>query len=135
MLGYACGTIRGTVLAPGGALRVTAHTARAAAPYIIFTGLAGYSLSEPRTPSELIGLGIGWLLGWLAVLGFWLTYRRIRAKGPRDDLSGNAGPWRPITAAAVQAVTFNVIPEGAGRCQAGLACRFAVVQGLQGMAA
>jgi hypothetical protein len=28
----------------------------------------------------------------------------------------------------------RVIPEGAGRCQGGLACRFAVVRGLQGMA-
>jgi DivIVA domain-containing protein len=87
MLGYASGTIRGTALSPGSARRVMAHTARAAAPYIIITGLVDYLRSWPRTPLEWIGLGIGWLLGGLTVLGFRLAYRRIRGNGPGDDLT------------------------------------------------
>jgi DivIVA domain-containing protein len=177
MLRYASGTIRGTALAPGSAPRVMAHIARAAAPYIIITGLANYFLSRPKTPLEWIGLGIGWLLGLLTVSGFCLAYRRIRGKGPGDDLtdafearararaqaraawilqarasagsaasaagytpgsfprrrlgpgyraaevdefiarieatlSGNARPGHAITAADVQAVTFNVTRHG-----------------------
>jgi len=87
MLGYATGTIRGTALTPGSAPRVMVHMARAAAPYIIITGLVDYLRSWPKTPLEWIGLGIGWLLGCLTVFGFWLAYRRVRGKGPGDDLT------------------------------------------------
>ena len=87
MLGYASGIIRGTALAPGRAPRVIAHTVRRAAPYLIITGLVDYLWNQPKTPLEWIGLGIGWLLGCLAVSGFWLAYRRIRGKGPGDDLT------------------------------------------------
>ncbi len=177
MLRYASGTIRGTVLTAGSAPRAMAHTAGAAAPYIIITGLVDYLLSWPKTPQEWIGLGIGWLLGLLTIFGCWLAYRRIRGKGLGEDLtdalearartraqaraacilqgrasagsatstaghtadsfprrklgpayraaevdefiarieatlSGNARPGQAITAADVQAVTFNVTRHG-----------------------
>jgi hypothetical protein len=50
MLSYASGTIRGTALAPGSAPRVMAHKVRAAAPYIIITGLVDTSGAGRRLP-------------------------------------------------------------------------------------
>jgi DivIVA domain-containing protein len=87
MLRYASGTIRGTALTPGSARRVMAHMARAAAPYIIITGLVDNLLGWGKTPQEWIYLGIGFLLGSLTVSGCRLAYRRIRGKGPGEDLT------------------------------------------------
>jgi DivIVA domain-containing protein len=86
MLRYASGTIRGTALAPGSARRVMAHTARAAAPFII-TGLVAYLRGWTKTPQEWIGLGTGCLLGSLITSGCRLAYRRMRGKGLGDDLT------------------------------------------------
>jgi len=86
MLGYATGTIRGTALTPGSVRRVMGHLAGAAAPFLI-TALVAYLRGWTKTPQDWIGLGIGWLLGCLTVFGFWLAYRRIRGKGPGDDLT------------------------------------------------
>jgi len=49
-------------------------------------------------------------------------------------LEGRPPRYRPVIRVEPTG-SRNVIPEGAGRCQAGLACRFAVVQGFAGMAA
>jgi DivIVA domain-containing protein len=86
MLRYASGTIRGTALTPGSARRVMAHTAGAAAPFII-TGLVAYLRGWAKTPQEWIGLGIGCLLGSLTISGCRLAYRRKRGKGLGDDLT------------------------------------------------
>jgi DivIVA domain-containing protein len=172
MLRYASGTIRGTALTPGSARRVLAHAARAAPPFIII-GLVFYLLGWAKTPQDLIYLGIGALLGRLAISGCRLAYRKKRGKGLGEDLtaraqarartraagilqarapagsvnaaaghaagsfprrklgpgyraaevdefiarieatlSGNARPGPAITAAEVQAVTFNVTRHG-----------------------
>ena len=89
MLRYAAGTIRGTVLTPGSARRMMAHTADAAAPFII-TGLVGYLLGWGKTPWEWIYLGIGCLLGSLTVSGCRLAYRRKRGNGLGEDLTAAA---------------------------------------------
>ena len=86
MLGYASGTIRGTALTPGSARRVMAHLAGAAAPFLI-TALVAYLRGWTKTPQDWIGLGVGCLLGSLAVSGCRLAYRRTRGKGPGDDLT------------------------------------------------
>jgi DivIVA domain-containing protein len=79
MLRYASGTIRGTALTPGSARRVMAHTARAAAPWII-AGLVGFLWRLAKTPHEWISVGIGCLLGTLLgsliAFGCRLAYRR-----------------------------------------------------------
>jgi DivIVA domain-containing protein len=179
MLRYASGTIRGTALTPGSARRVLAHAARAAPPFIVL-GVVDYLLGWAKTPQDWIYLGIGALLGRLAISGCRLAYRRwgkglgkgmtaaiearartraqararARAAGilqaralagsvnaavghaagsfPRRKLgpgyraaevdefiarieatlSGNARPGPAITAADVQAVTFNVTRHG-----------------------
>jgi DivIVA domain-containing protein len=85
MLRYASGTIRGTALAPGSARRVMAHMAGAAVSFT-FTGLAFYRLGWAKTPQEWIYLGIG----FLAVSGCGLAYRRKRGKGLGDDLMAAA---------------------------------------------
>jgi DivIVA domain-containing protein len=113
MLRYASGTIRGTALTPGSARRVMAHRARAAAPYLIITSLVDYLRSWPKTPLEWIGLGIGWLLGCLIVFGFWLAYRRIRGKGPGDDLT-DALEARARTRAQARAVGILQARASAG---------------------
>jgi hypothetical protein len=93
MLRYASGTIRGAALAPGSARRVMAHTARAAAPFII-TGLVAYLRGWTKTPPEWIGLGIGCLIGSLITSGCRLAYRRMRGKGlgdgPADAVAARA---------------------------------------------
>jgi DivIVA domain-containing protein len=86
MLRYASGTIRGTALTPGSARRVMAHTAGAAAPFIL-TGLVAYLWGWAKTPQEWIYLGIGCLLGSLALSGCRLAYRRKRGEGPGEDLT------------------------------------------------
>lgn len=86
MLGYASGTIRGTALAPGSARRVMAHLAGAAAPFIT-TALVAYLRGWTKTPQGWTDLGIGCLLGSLAVSGGRLAYRRMRGKGPGEDLT------------------------------------------------
>jgi len=86
MLGYATGTIRGTALTPGSVRRVMAHLAAAAAPFLI-TALVAYLRGWTKTPQDWIGLGIGCLLGSLAVSGGRLAYRRKRGKGPGADLT------------------------------------------------
>ena len=120
MLRYASGTIRGTALTPGSAPRVRAHMARAAAPYIIITGLVDYLRSWPKTPLEWIGLGIGWLVSCLTVFGFWLAYRRIRGKGPGDDLT-DALEARACTRARARAASIlqAMASAGSGNSTAG----------------
>jgi DivIVA domain-containing protein len=59
--------------------------ARAAAPFIT-TGLSFYLLGWAKTPQEWISLGIG----FLAVFGCGLAYRRKRGKGLGDDLMAAA---------------------------------------------
>jgi DivIVA domain-containing protein len=86
MLRYASGTIRGTALTPGSARHVMAHTAEAAALFII-TGLMDYLLGWAKTPQDWIYLGIGYLLGSLTISGCRLAYRRKRGKGLGDDLT------------------------------------------------
>jgi len=86
MLGYAFGTIRGTALTPGSARRVLAHLATPAAPFLV-TALVAYLRGLTKTPQDWIDLGIGCLLGSLAVSGCRLAYRRKRGKGPGADLT------------------------------------------------
>jgi DivIVA domain-containing protein len=86
MLRYASGTIRGTALTPGSARRVLAYTANQAAP-IIAIGVLDYFQGWTRTPQGWIYSGIGWLIGSLIVSGGELAYRRMRGKGPGDDLT------------------------------------------------
>ncbi len=89
MLRYASGTIRGTALTPGSARRVMAHTAGAAAPWII-GGLVVFLWRLAETPQEWIYVGIGCLLGSLVTFGCRLayrTYRRKRGKGLGEDLT------------------------------------------------
>jgi hypothetical protein len=86
MVGYATGTIRGTALTPGSVRRVMAHLAGAAAPFLI-TALVAYLRGWTKTPQDWIDLGIGCLLGSLAVSGFRLAYRRKRGNGPGTDLT------------------------------------------------
>jgi DivIVA domain-containing protein len=81
MLRYASGTIRGTALTPGGARRGMVRVAGAAVSFIV-TGLACYRLGWVKTPQEWFYLGIG----FLAVVGGGLAYRRKRGKGLGDDL-------------------------------------------------
>jgi hypothetical protein len=81
MLRYASGTIRGTALTPGGARRVIAHMAGTAVSFII-TGLTVHQLGWAKTPQEWIYVGIG----FLAVSGCGLAYRRKRGKALGDDL-------------------------------------------------
>ena len=81
MLRYASGTIRGTALTPGSARRVMAHIAGAAVSFVI-TGLAAHQLGWAKTPQDWIYVGIG----FLAVSGCGLAYRRKRGKGLGDDL-------------------------------------------------
>lgn len=85
MLRYASGTIRGTALTPGSARRVTAHAAGTAAQFIL-AGLVIYLLGWAKTPQDWIYQGIGCLLGFLALSGCGLAYRRKRGKGLGDDL-------------------------------------------------
>jgi DivIVA domain-containing protein len=86
MLGYASGTIRGTALTPGSARRVLAYLAGRAAPVLI-SALVVYLQGWAKTPQEWISVGIGCLLGSVAVSGFRLAYRRKRGKGLGDDLT------------------------------------------------
>jgi DivIVA domain-containing protein len=79
MLRYASGTIRGTALTPGSARRVMAHMTGAAVSFII----AG--LAFAKTPQDWIYVGIGCLLGSVAISGCRLSYRRKRGKGLGDD--------------------------------------------------
>ena len=89
MLRYASGTIRGTALTPGSARRVMAHTARAAAPWII-AGLVVFLWRLAKTPQEWIWVGIGCLLGTLLssliAFGCRLAYRKW-GKGLGEDLA------------------------------------------------
>jgi hypothetical protein len=85
MLRYASGTIRGTALTPGSARRVMAHMAGVAAPFIT-AGLVIYLLGWVKTPQDWIGVGIGCLLGSLAISGCKLAYRRARSRGLGDGL-------------------------------------------------
>ena len=101
MLRYASGTIRGTALTPGSARRVMAPIAGTAASFII----AG--LCWAKTPQDWIYVGIGCLLGSLAISGCRLAYRRKRGKGLGDDLTdavearartrAQAGPGPPAS--------------------------------------
>jgi DivIVA domain-containing protein len=86
MLRYASGTIRGTALTPGSARRVMANIAGAAASFII-AGLSEHLLGWAKTPQDWIYVGIGCLLGSLAISGCRLAYRRKRGKGLGDDLT------------------------------------------------
>ena len=86
MLRYASGTIRGTALTPGSARRVTAHIAGTAAQFII-AGLVVYLLGWAKTPQDWIYRGIGCLLGFLAISGCRLAYRRKRGAGPGEELT------------------------------------------------
>lgn len=86
MLRYASGTIRGTALTPGSARRVMGHMADAAAPFMII-GWVVHLLGWAKTPQEWIYLGIGCLLGSLAISGCRLAYRRKRGKGLGEDLT------------------------------------------------
>jgi DivIVA domain-containing protein len=86
MLGYASGTIRGTALTPGSARRVLAHTAKAAAPWLI-TAMWVNLLGWAKTPQYWIYAGIGCLLGSLTMSGCRLAYRRKRGKGLGADLT------------------------------------------------
>ena len=95
MLRYASGTIRGTALAPGSGRRVMARMARMAAPFIIALGLVVYLLGWLKTPQEWICLGIGCLLGALAISGRRLAYRRMRGKGLGEKLT-DAAQVRPV---------------------------------------
>jgi DivIVA domain-containing protein len=93
MLRYAAGTIRGTALAPGSGRRVMARMARMAAPFIIafiIAGLVAYLRGMLKTPLDWIGLGIGCLLGALAIAGQKLAYRRLRATGLGEKLTDAA---------------------------------------------
>jgi DivIVA domain-containing protein len=83
MLGYASGTIRGTVLAPGSARRVLARIARVATT-LIAAGLAVQALGLAKTPEDWIACS----LGALAVSGFGLAYRKKRGKDLGDELIG-----------------------------------------------
>ncbi|MGH3219925.1 MAG: DivIVA domain-containing protein [Streptosporangiaceae bacterium] len=83
MLGYACGTIRGTALAPGSARRVLARIAGMAAQ-LILAGLVLHLLGWPKTPHAWF-----WeFVGVLAASGFLLAYRKKRGKDPVDELMG-----------------------------------------------
>jgi DivIVA domain-containing protein len=89
MLGYACGTIRGTALTPGSARRMLAHTARPA--WVVLTTAVlivhfGGWVKTPRDQNWICYVDLGCLLGYLAVSGFTLAYRRIRGRGVGDDL-------------------------------------------------
>ena len=86
MLRYAAGTIRGTALAPGGARRLMAHMAYIAARFIS-VGLVAYIWARPNTPQDWIYLGIGGVLGSLALFGSSFAYRRWRGKGLGDELT------------------------------------------------
>jgi hypothetical protein len=86
MLGYASGTIRGTALAPGSARRVMVHLAGVTAPFVT-TALVAYLRGWTKTPQGWADLGIGCLLGSLAVSVGRLAYRRTRGKGPGEDLT------------------------------------------------
>jgi DivIVA domain-containing protein len=108
MLRYASGTIRGTALTPGSARRVTARMARAAAPFIT-TGLAFYLLGWAKTPQARIYLGIG----FLAVSGCGLAYRRKRGKGLGDDLT-DAAEARARTRAQARAARILLARASAG---------------------
>ena len=112
MLRYASGTIRGTALTPGSARRVMAHTAGAAAPFII-TGLVAYLRGWAKTPQEWIYLGIGCLLGSLTISGCRLAYRRKRGKGLGDDLT-DAVEARARTRAQAQAACILQARASAG---------------------
>jgi hypothetical protein len=89
MLRYAAGTIRGTALAPGSARRVMARMARMAATVII-VGLVAYFQGLLKTPQGWIGLGIGCLLGFLAISGCRLAYRRLRGTRLGEKLTDAA---------------------------------------------
>jgi DivIVA domain-containing protein len=89
MLRYASGTIRGTALPPGSARRVVAHLARPVAPFLT-AGLVIYLLGWAKTAQEWIGVGIGCLLGSLAVSGCKLAYRRLRGTGLGEKLTDAA---------------------------------------------
>jgi hypothetical protein len=101
MLRYASGTIRGTALTPGSARRVLAYTAGQAVT-LIAIGLVGYFQGWAKTPHEWIYAGIGWFLGSLIASGGKLAYRRMRGKGPGDDLK-NALMARAQTQTRAQA--------------------------------
>ena len=108
MLRYASGTIRGTALTPGSARRVTVFMARLAALFII-NGLAFYRLGWAKTPQEWIYLGIG----FLAVSGCGLAYRRKRGRGLGDDLMAAVGA-RARTRAQARAACIVQARESAG---------------------
>ena len=101
MLRYASGTIRGTALTPGSARRVTAHIAGTAAQFII-AGLVVYLLGWAKTPQDWIYRGIGCLLGFLAISGCRLAYRRKRGAGPGEELTDAVqARARPARAACI----------------------------------
>ena len=89
MLRYASGTIRGTALPPGNARRVVAHLARPVAPFLT-AGLVIYLLGWAKTAQDWIGVGIGCLLGSLAVSGCKLAYRRLLGTGLGEKLTDAA---------------------------------------------
>ena len=70
----------GTALTPGSARRVTAHIAGTAAQFII-AGLVVFLLGWAKTPQDWIYRGIGCLLGFLAIFGCRLAYRRSGVQG------------------------------------------------------
>jgi DivIVA domain-containing protein len=112
MLRYAAGTIRGTALAPGSARRVMAHMAGAAASFII-AGLSEHLLGWVKTPQDWIYVGIGCLLGSLAISGCRLAYRRKRGKGLGDDLM-DAAQARARTRAQARAACILQARASAG---------------------
>jgi hypothetical protein len=89
MLRYAAGTIRGTALAPGSARRVMARMARMAAPFIM-VALWTYSRGLLKTPQDWLGLGLGCLLGALALSGRKLAYRKLRGTRLGEKLTDAA---------------------------------------------
>jgi DivIVA domain-containing protein len=89
MLGYACGTIRGTALTPGSARRMLAHQPGAAWVVLTTAVLIVHFEGWAKTPRDLNWIyyvDLGCLLAYLAGSGFTLAYRRIRGKGPGEDL-------------------------------------------------
>jgi DivIVA domain-containing protein len=89
MLGYACGTIRGTALTPSGVRRWLAHTygkANAVLMTVVLIVHFGGWVKTPRDQNWIYYVDLGCLLGYLAGSGFTLAYRRLRGKGLGDDL-------------------------------------------------
>jgi DivIVA domain-containing protein len=121
MLGYALGTIRGTIVTRANARRLMGKLATTAIGLIAYS-LVEYFLGWAKTPQEYLYRGIGFVLGFLAISGCGLAFRRWRGKRPEKALDARARTFEQRAQARAMARADGVLQARASaRPVAGLA--------------